>query len=127
MAIRAESLVAGGDLLDERPDSAALFAQSLRRLVQAAPLAEAVGSLDPAPAWVGWDHKARRLWTDPDDRPGDLNVHDGDRWLDEVRAAWAAGLWSRAFDARKENLTGQNPGVVLTRAEAEERARLAGL
>lgn len=221
VGISAESLVAGGELLEAQPDSAARFAESLLRLVQAAPRADAVGSLDPSPAWVGWDHQARQLWPDPDDRPGDLNAHDRDRWLDdmataareqlvaldqprvvghgdwysanlrwtarrllvvhdwdsvvaqpeaaiagqaaaiwpgtgqpgevatltqseeflsayqaaagrnwtepEVRAAWAAGLWSRAFDAKKESLIGQDPGLVLTRAEAEERARLAGL
>ena len=221
VAISAESLVTGGELLDEQPDSAARFAESLLRLVQSAPRADAVGPLGPSPAWVGWDHETRQVWPDPDDRPGDLNAHQGDRWLDdlavaareqllaldqprvighgdwysanlrwtarqlwvvhdwdsivaqpeaaiagqaaaiwpgtgqlgevatltqseefliayrvasgrhwtehEVRAAWAAGLWSRAFDAKKESLSGQDPELVLTRVEAEQRARLAGL
>jgi hypothetical protein len=221
LAISAETLVTGGDLLDGDSGSAAQFAEALLRLVHEAPRLESVSSLDPSPAWVGWDHKARRLWPDPDDRPGDLNAHDRHRWLDdvgaaareqllaldqprvvghgdwysanlrwthrrlrvvhdwdsvvaqpeaaiagqaaavwpgtgepgevanltqsedflnayqdasgrpwteqEVRAAWAAGLWTRAFDAKKASLIGDDPDLALTRAEAEERGRLAGL
>jgi hypothetical protein len=44
----------------------------------------------------------------------------------EVRAAWAAGLWTRAFDAKKASLTGDDPYLALTRSEADERGRLAG-
>jgi hypothetical protein len=52
----------------------------------------------------------------------------GNSWTDrDIRAAWAAGLWTRAFDAKKASLVGADPGVVLTRAEALERCRLAGL
>ena len=45
----------------------------------------------------------------------------------ERRAAWAAGLWTRAFDAKKASLVGSDPATALTKAEAEERCRLAGL
>lgn len=52
----------------------------------------------------------------------------GHSWTDrDIRAAWAAGLWTRAFDAKKASLVGADPGAVLTRAEALERCRLAGL
>ena len=52
----------------------------------------------------------------------------GHSWTDhEVRAAWAAGLWTRAFDAKKASLVGADPANALTKAEAEERCRLAGL
>ena len=56
---------------------------------------------------VGWDHKATPLWPDPDDRQSEdfLNAYmdaSGRSWTaHEVRAAWAAGLWTRAFDAKK--------------------------
>jgi hypothetical protein len=220
-AISAETLVTGGELLTADSGYAADFAEALLHLVHEAPRVESVASLDPSPAWVGWDHKARRLWPDPDDRPGDLNAHYRHRWLDdvgaaardqllaldqplvvghgdwysanlrwthrrlhvvhdwdsvvaqpeaaiagqaaavwpgtgepgevasltqsedflnayqdasgrpwtehEVRAAWAAGLWTRAFDAKKSSLSGDDPDLALTRAEAEERGRQAGL
>ena len=52
----------------------------------------------------------------------------GQAWTDhDVRAAWAAGLWTRAFDAKKASLVGANPAAALTKSEAKERSRLAGL
>jgi hypothetical protein len=52
----------------------------------------------------------------------------GHSWtLAEVRAAWAAGLWTRAFDAKKASLVGADPAAALTEAEAKDRSRLAGL
>jgi hypothetical protein len=52
----------------------------------------------------------------------------GHSWTDrDIRAAWAAGLWTRAFDAKKASLVSADPAATLTKAEAEERARLAGL
>jgi hypothetical protein len=221
LGVSAEAFVPGGELLAPGPDSAAKFAEALAVLVRAAPHPSTVGTLAPSPAWAGWDHAAEDLWPAPDDRPGDLNEHPGDRWLDEIakavrtqllalarpavtghcdwysenlrwidrrlhvvhdwdsvvaqpeaaiaglaaaiwpgfglpgevasvaqsdqfitayerasghtwteneiRASWAAGLWTRAFDAKKASLVGTDPAVVLTRAEAEERSRLAGL
>jgi len=46
---------------------------------------------------------------------------------DELEAAWAAGLWNRAFDAKKASLVGDDPDQILTRSEGAERARRAGL
>jgi hypothetical protein len=52
----------------------------------------------------------------------------GHSWTDpEIRAAWAAGLWTRAFDAKKTSLVGADPAAALTKTEAGERGRLAGL
>ena len=52
----------------------------------------------------------------------------GRRWTsDEVRAAWAAGLWTRAFDAKKVSLVGESPHAALTPEEAQQRNRRAGL
>jgi hypothetical protein len=52
----------------------------------------------------------------------------GHSWTDhDIRAAWAAGLWTRAFDAKKASLIGADPAATLTKTEAKERARLAGL
>jgi hypothetical protein len=52
----------------------------------------------------------------------------GHSWSDQhLRAAWAAGLWTRAFDAKKASLVGADPAAALTKAEAKERSRLAGL
>jgi hypothetical protein len=221
LGVSAEAFVPGGALLAPGSDSAAKFAEALAELVRATPHPSTVGTLAPSPAWAGWDHAAEDLWPAPDDRPGDLNEHHGDRWLDEIaeavrtqllalarpavighcdwysqnlrwidrrlhvvhdwdsvvaqpeaaiaglaaaiwpgfglpgevasvaqseqfitayerasghtwteneiRASWAAGLWTRAFDAKKASLVGADPAVVLTRAEAKERSRLAGL
>ena len=50
----------------------------------------------------------------------------GRRWSeDEVEASWAAGLWARAFHAKRAALVGQLD--VLDRAEARVRLRRAGL
>jgi hypothetical protein len=49
-------------------------------------------------------------------------------WTDQdVRAAWAAGLWTRAFDAKKASLVGADPAAALTKTEANQRRQLAGL
>ena len=46
---------------------------------------------------------------------------------DDRRAAWAAGLWVRAFNAKKRIVRGADPDADLTRREAEQRiARLGG-
>ena len=51
----------------------------------------------------------------------------GCRWTSTDReAAWAAGLWVRAFDAKAAAQHG-DPDAVLTRSEARARLELAGL
>jgi Phosphotransferase enzyme family len=42
-------------------------------------------------------------------------------------AAWAAGLWQRAFDAKKALLAGEDPDAILSLSEATDRALRAGL
>lgn len=59
---------------------------------------------------AAYEHASGRSWTDRD-----------------IRAAWAAGVWTRAFDAKKASLVGADPGAALTKADARERCRLAGL
>jgi Phosphotransferase enzyme family len=44
----------------------------------------------------------------------------------ELQRCWAAGVWTRAFDAKQQQAAGQ-PIVSLTEDEADERLRLAGL
>lgn len=43
----------------------------------------------------------------------------------ELRRCWAAGVWTRAFDAKQQHAAGQ-PVVSLTQDEARERIRRAG-
>jgi hypothetical protein len=52
----------------------------------------------------------------------------GHSWTDrDIRGAWASGLCTRAFDAKKASLVGADPAAALTKTEAKERALLAGL
>jgi hypothetical protein len=44
----------------------------------------------------------------------------------ELQRCWAAGVWTRAFDAKKEYAAGR-PVTSLTQGEAHERLRRAGL
>jgi RimJ/RimL family protein N-acetyltransferase len=188
--------------------TASASALLLARLVQAA--APADDQLDPAPAWVRWDHDEPGLWPTPDDEEVNLNsrpvewidatgqrlrglllsdsgpavvghcdwthdnvwwqpdgtpltVHDWDSlarlpepalagvaaaihagkttveqsaaflrayrrvrpdWTAQDTAqAWAAGLWVRLFDAKKDLLGGRRPP--LNPQEARHRFRLA--
>ena len=45
---------------------------------------------------------------------------------DEVQRSWAAGAWTRAYDARYQHAVGQ-PVVSLSEDEARERLRRAGI
>jgi Ser/Thr protein kinase RdoA (MazF antagonist) len=44
----------------------------------------------------------------------------------ELERCWAAGVWTRAFDAKKQHAAG-HPVISLTQGEAHERLRRAGL
>jgi hypothetical protein len=44
----------------------------------------------------------------------------------ELQRCWAAGVWTRAFDAKEEQASAQ-PITWLTQDEARERLRLAGV
>ena len=45
-------------------------------------------------------------------------------WIED---SWAAGLWARAFEAKKASLGGEDPYRILTPTEAQERMQRAGL
>lgn len=50
------------------------------------------------------------------------------QWAEsDWHAAWAAGVWVRCFDAKKAQIDGQDPHTVITRAQTEQRLRMAGL
>ena len=144
LAASAEELVPGGDLLPPGPGAAGRFARLLAELVRLAPVPAALPTLRPSPAWAAWDHHRPGLWPLPDDRDGDLDDHPGPAWLDGVAAAyeqargrpwtpaerhacWAAGLWVRAFNAKKERLSGGGPQLERLAAEVGERVARAGL
>ncbi len=101
LGVSAEALIHGGALLAAERDSAARFAEALALLVRTAPDPATVSTLAPSPPWVGWDHRAEKLWPAPDDRQGDLNEHPGDRWLDEIGTA-----------ARRQLLALDRPAVI---------------
>jgi len=44
----------------------------------------------------------------------------------ELQCCWAAGVWTRAFDAKKQYAAGQ-PVIILAEDEASQRLRRAGL
>lgn len=90
----AESYLPGGRRLRRPGRYAHRFGQALARLVQLAPPASSVPSLDPPPAWLRWDHSQPGPWPVPESTPADLNALPGPGWLDEaasrVRARLAA-------------------------------------
>jgi hypothetical protein len=52
----------------------------------------------------------------------------GRAWTDdEIRIAWAAGLWARLFDARKETTWGSTKSAVRLAIEVEERSVRSGI
>jgi len=89
----------------------------------------------PEPAIAGL---AAAVWSTTDD-PGEgatveqshqfLAAYANTRaWSDsDLYMAWAAGLWLRCFDAKKAAATGADPETVITKSEARQRLRLAGL
>ncbi len=46
--------------------------------------------------------------------------------IDELERSWAAGVWTRAYDAKYQHTTGQ-PVLSLTETEARDRLRRAGI
>jgi Phosphotransferase enzyme family len=88
------------------PAMAGFAAVSFRGIEGPAPPA----SVDDSAAFLNaYQHARGRAWTAAD-----------------CSAFWAAGLWQRAFDARTQALDG-DPGQILTRPEARDRLRRAGL
>ena len=85
--VTVEELVPGGEMLPRDGQAARLFAELLARLVELAPLPPQIGSLDPVPPWLGWDHGGAGLWPVPDDIDVDLNAIEGPAWIDDAARA----------------------------------------
>ncbi len=95
---------------------------------------DSVGA-QPEPAIAGL---AAAVWPTTDD-PGEGATVEQSRqflaayatqrsWADsDLATAWAAGLWVRCFDAKKAAAIGADPETVITKSEARQRLRLAGL
>jgi Phosphotransferase enzyme family len=73
--------------------------------------------LYPAPATVTETHEFLDAYATARGRPFSPG---------ELQRCWAAGVWTRAFDAKQEHAAGQ-PVTCLTRDEALERLRRAGM
>jgi hypothetical protein len=80
----AEAFVPGGTQLGSGPGSAGSFAAALARLIDLAPGASAVSTLEPPPPWICWDHHEDGPWPWPDDMNIDLNTRPGPAWLDDA-------------------------------------------
>ena len=52
-------------------------------------------------------------------------AHGRELSADELQRSWAAGVWTRAYDAKYQYAVGQ-PVVSLSENEARERLRRAG-
>ncbi|MEU6158093.1 hypothetical protein [Streptomyces sp. NPDC047130] len=82
--VTMETLVDDGVALDVAPRSSARSAAELARFVSVAPSVDEIGTLDPPPPWVWWNHDQGAVWPLPDDQPEDLNQHPGPDWLDDA-------------------------------------------
>lgn len=80
----AEMYLPGGRGLRYPAAAPRRFGRALARLVNAAPPVTSVPSLDPAPAWLRWDHDQPGPWPVPESTPVDLNTLSGPAWLDEA-------------------------------------------
>ena len=69
----AEAMTSGGAVFPTSSRAPTPFATALVRLVELAPRATGVPSLDPQPAWTRPDFARSELWPTPDDRTVDLN------------------------------------------------------
>ena len=95
--VTAETYVPGGIQLPLDAAAPDRFALALARLVQLAPPAEQVDSVDPPPPWAAWDHAGEALWPRP--APGTADLNAGERsWVDDV--AVRARRWLAAVACR---------------------------
>jgi hypothetical protein len=85
-AVTAEGYMPGGDVVSHGSELAAWSAHALAELIRLAPRAQRVGSLDPAPEWVRWDHGEPGLWPPRDDGDDDLTTIPMPVWL--MRLGW---------------------------------------
>src|SRR5690348_14367207 len=80
----AEVLIEGGSQLPLRGDYPRLFAQALVGLVNLAPSAASLPTLEPPLPWVGWNHDQRGTWPEPDDIEADLNAQPGQQSCEDA-------------------------------------------
>jgi hypothetical protein len=89
----------------------------------------------PEPAIAGL---AAAVWPTTDDPGEGATIEQSHQFLaayantrawsaSDMTMAWSAGLWVRCFDAKKATAIGRDPETVITKAEARQRLRLAGL
>jgi hypothetical protein len=83
----AEKMVVGGDPFPDSWRSPEPFAEALALLIDLAPKAEQLDTLDPAPPWTS-PSDGTDLWPWPDDRDINLNEVNGPAWIDN--SGWAA-------------------------------------
>ena len=125
----AEAYVPGGAMLPSADHAALAFAEAFARLIRLAPRPAEVSTLDPAPSWAAWNHAGDGLWPGPEDTERFLGAycHARGRELsaDELERSWAAGVWTRAYDAKYQHTIGQ-PITSLSENEARERLRRTG-
>lgn len=84
LMVSAERLIEGADPVSPTAATIPAHASLLQRLVASAPAAADLPGLEPAPSWVGWDHKGAGLWPAPDDLDVDLNLPRGPAWIEEI-------------------------------------------
>lgn len=119
-AVTVESYVPAEPLPTERPPPDAT-AELLASVVAAAPAANTVTELGPAPPWVGWDHTGDEIWPPPDDLDVNLNqVSIGDE-IDEAarrvrhllrRHTGARAVGHVDWEAHNLGWSGQCPVVI---------------
>ena len=136
LAITAETLIPDGRQLPAAR-GAGPYARLLAWLIRSAPDVAMVPDLAPSPPWTGWDHPGAWLWPDPGDAATVGQSADfidsyqraaGLRWTErDVQHAWAAGLWVRLFNAKKDAASGGGPQLARLAGEIGERLSLAAL
>ncbi|MFC0543488.1 phosphotransferase family protein [Kutzneria chonburiensis] len=75
----AERYVPGGAVLPGGKDASVAFAEAFVGLMELAPRPEEVGTLNPPPEWMDWNHCGEGLWPKPD-----LDGVAGAEWIDEA-------------------------------------------
>jgi hypothetical protein len=91
VAITAEEMVSGGEIIDGNAANAAAFAAPLALLVSLCRHHRVETTLEPPPPWLGWAHGGPALWPPPDDLDADLNAYAEPAWLNDI-AGRVAGV-----------------------------------
>ncbi len=78
----AESYVGGGTALRRGVENARRYAEELAHAVSLSPDPASVGTLDPPPYWLQWDHSLAGTW--PPDPDVDLSSTQGPQGIDKA-------------------------------------------